>query len=281
MNPRAPPEGTPGSLLLPPGISTNKIEVVADNQVRVKFRIEGDCPLGLHDLRLRTATGVSELRTFSVGTLREATEAEPNDEFLRPQKVMSVGRQRRGPDRGRRLLRLRGQEGGADHRRGRGGRLGIALFDPYVAIMDAKRFELASSDDAALIWQDAFASVVAPEDGTYLSRSAKALCRDGRRLYRVHIGDFPRPTATVPAGGKFGETVNVRLIGDVMGEKIVQVALPAEQKRKFGIVAFDEKGTAPYPNPFRLSPFGNLIEAEPNDDHETANRFEARWPSTA
>ena len=36
-----------------------------------------------------------------------------------------------------------------------GARLGIALFDPYVAIMDAKRFELASSDDAALIWQDA------------------------------------------------------------------------------------------------------------------------------
>ena len=33
-------------------------------------------------------------------------------------------------------------------------RLGITMFDPYVAILNAKRFELASSDDAALVWQD-------------------------------------------------------------------------------------------------------------------------------
>ena len=49
-----------------------------------------------------------------------------------------------------------------------GMRLGITLFDPYVAILDAKRFELASSDDAALIWQDGFASILAPEDGKYI-----------------------------------------------------------------------------------------------------------------
>ena len=31
--------------------------------------------------------------------------------------------------------------------------------------------------------------------------------------------------------------------------------------------------TAPYPNVFRLSPFGNTIEAEPNDTHDRATPF--------
>ena len=39
---------------------------------------------GLHDLRVRTATGISELRTFSVGALKEITEVEPNNDFAGP-----------------------------------------------------------------------------------------------------------------------------------------------------------------------------------------------------
>ena len=41
-------------------------------------------------------------------------------------------------------------------------RLGISEFDPYVAIMDAKRFELGVSDDAALAWRDGFTAIIAP-----------------------------------------------------------------------------------------------------------------------
>ena len=47
-------------------------------------------------------------------------------------------------------------------------RLGLTFFDPYVAIMDSKRFELARSDDAPLLRQDCVASIIAPEDGTYI-----------------------------------------------------------------------------------------------------------------
>jgi len=264
-------------LFYQPGIATTKIQVVAANHVKATFKVEADCPLGLHDIRLRTATGISELRTFSVGALKEVAEAEPNDEFTRPQKV-EFGSVVNGVARSEDVdyYAFEVKKGERITAEVEGARLGIALFDPYVAIMDAKRFELASSDDAALIWQDAFASVVAPEDGTYLVQVREsAYAGTDACLYRVHIGNFPRPTATVPAGGKFGATLEVRLIGDVLGEKTVRVTLPAEQKREFGIVAADEKGTAPYPNAFRLSPFGNVVEAEPNDDQNTANRFEA------
>ena len=47
-------------------------------------------------------------------------------------------------------------------------RLSTALFDPYVAILDSKRFELSAHDDTALALQDAYASVIAPEDGKYV-----------------------------------------------------------------------------------------------------------------
>ena len=263
-------------LFYQPGISASKIEKVDDNHIKALVKIEANSALGLVDLRVRTTTGVSELRTFSVGALKETAEVEPNDEFARPQKI-EFGSVVNGVARSEDVdyYAFEARKGDRITAEVEGARLGIALFDPYVAIMDSKRFELASSDDAALIWQDGFASVVAPADGTYLVQVREsAYAGTDACLYRLHVGDFPRPTATVPAGGKFGETIDVRLIGDVLGEKVMKVTLPLEQKREFGIVATDDKGTAPYPNAFRLSPFGNVIEAEPNDDQNAANRFD-------
>ena len=264
-------------LFYQPGLSASKVEKVDDNHAKALVKIEPTAGLGLVDLRVRTATGVSELRTFSVGALKEQAEVEPNDEFAKPQKV-EFGTVVSGVARVEDVdyYAFEAKKGQRITAEVEGARLGIALFDPYVAIMDSRRFELASSDDAALIWQDGFASVVAPEDGTYLVQVREsAYAGTDACLYRLHIGDFPRPTAVLPAGGKFGETLDVRLIGDVLGEKTLKVSLPAEQKREFGIVASDERGTAPYPNAFRLSPFGNVMEAEPNDDHASAGRFEA------
>ena len=46
-------------------------------------------------------------------------------------------------------------------------------------------------------------------------RSARARsAATARALYRLHVGGFPRPTAVYPAGGKPGETLNVKWIGD-------------------------------------------------------------------
>src|SRR4051812_24568633 len=70
-----------------PGIATTKLKVVNDTQVKATLQIAPDCPLGLHDLRVRTASGISELRTFSVGTLPEVAEVEPNNDFATPQKL--------------------------------------------------------------------------------------------------------------------------------------------------------------------------------------------------
>src|SRR4051812_23930036 len=53
-------------LFYTPGLSTSKLEAVNETQVKATVKIAADCRLGEHALRLRTATGVSEMRTFWV-----------------------------------------------------------------------------------------------------------------------------------------------------------------------------------------------------------------------
>lgn len=258
-----------------PGITTSKLQVVNDGHVKVTAKIAPDCRLGLHDIRLLTATGVSELRTFSVGALKDMNEVEPNNDFTKPQPIpMNITVNGVADNEDVDYFVVEAKKGERISAEVEGIRLGVTVFDPYVAIMDAKRFELASSDDAALVWQDGEASVIAPADGKYIIQVREsAYAGNGACLYRVHVGNFPRPTATIPGGGKLGEAVEVKWIGDVAGEKTTKVTLPASPDREYGLTAQDDKGIAPYPNVFRLSPFGNVLEVEPNDDQTKATPF--------
>lgn len=266
-----------------PGIETVSITKIDDNSVKAKLKILPDCALGIHDLRLRTATGISEHRTFSVGPYPIVNEVEPNNDFAKPQAVpfgTTVHGVAENEDVDFYVFEVKkGQRISAEVE---GIRAGITIFDPYVAIMDMKRFELSSSDDAALTWQDGFASVVAPADGQYVVQVREsAYAGNGGCLYRLHIGDFPRPSATVPAGGKSGEKLAVKWIGDVTGDKTAEISLPTRTQEttsfepNTGIYAQDEKGVAPYPNIIRLSSFGNIVEKEPNDTHANATPFAA------
>jgi hypothetical protein len=258
-----------------PGITTTGLKAVSDNEIKATLSIAADSPLGLHDFRIRAASGLSEVRSFSVGTLPEVAEVEPNSDFARPQPIAldtTVNGVADNEDDDYYVVEAKkGERISAEVE---GIRLGTTFFDPYVAIFDRKRFELAVSDDASIAWQDGFASVVAPADGPYIIQVREsAYAGNANCLYRLHVGHFPRPTAIVPLGGKLGETVEVRWIGDVLGETRSTVSLPDRPVIDFGLTARDDRGIAPYPNLFRLTPFGNVIESEPNDIAAAATRF--------
>ena len=210
-----------------------------------------------------------------MGTLRDVAEVEPNNDFARPQMIgINVTVNGVAGNEDIDYYEVRAKKGERITVEVEGIRLGLTLFDPYVAILNAKRFELASSDDNALIWQDCFVSLVAPEDGPYIIAVREAaFAGNPQCLYRLHVGNFPRPTATLPSGGKVGEHLRIRWIGDVLGETTTEIDLPGHADRDFGLLAHDSRGYAPYPNVFRLSPFGNTIEAEPNDTHDRATPF--------
>lgn len=259
-----------------PGIAVTKLEVVNDNQVKATVKVAADCRLGEHALRLRGASGLSELRTVFVGALPAVDEKEPNTEFATPQKIplnVTVHGVVDNEDVDNFLVEVKkGQRLTAEVE---GMRLGNTMFDPYVAILDMKRFELASSDDAPLLGQDAVCSIVAPADGTYVVQVREsAYGGNGACSYRLHIGTFPRPTAVVPAGGKLGEEVEVTFLGDVTGELKQKIKLPATMQERFGVFAQDANGISPSPVPFRLSEYGNTVEVEPNDNHAQATKAE-------
>ena len=256
---------------------TVSLKKLDDNNVRAKIKIAADCPLGLHDFRVRTATGISELRTFSVGALKEVNEVEPNNDFAAPQAIpMNVTVNGIADNEDVDYYVVEAKKGDRISVEVEGLRLGISEFDPYVAILDAKRFELGVSDDAALAWRDGFTAIIAPQDGKYIIQVREsAYSGNCGCLYRLHVGNFPRATAVMPAGGKPGETVAVRLIGDAAGETTSTIKLPPTFEREFGIDAHDDKGLSPYPNAFRLSNLGNVIEKEPNDDQAHATPFVA------
>src|SRR5258707_903119 len=152
-----------------------------------------------------------------------------------------------------------------------GMRLGTTMFDPYVAILDSKRFELAASDDSPLLGQDSVASVIIPADGTYVVQVREsAYGGNGACAYPLDVGTFPRPTAVVPAGGKLGEEIEVTFLGDAGGPIKQKIKLPATMPQEpFGVFAQDAGGISPSPIKFRLSTFGNVIEADGNNSVAT------------
>ena len=205
----------PGSPVLRAGHHGDHLEPAGANAVKAKLAIAAGLPLGLHQLRVRTATGISNLRTFSVGALPEINEAEPNNDFAAPQKIeldTTVNGVAENEDVD--YFAVEAKKGERITAEIEGLRLGLTFFDPYVAILDTKRFELARSDDAPLVRQDCICSIVAPEDGTYIIEVREtSFAGNGSCLYRLHVGRYPRPTAVLPAGRQAGRDAGSAVAG--------------------------------------------------------------------
>jgi len=242
------------------------------NQITVKVQVLPNAVLGTHRLRVRTKSGISKLANFFVGAYPVVNEKEPNTDFTTPQAVdinVTVhGRiDREDVDyfavkakKGERLsVEVEGLRMGTYYQ-------GATFFDPYVAIMNSSRFELDACDDRALTRQDCFASIIVPEDGTYyiLVRDA-SYGGHGASLYRTHIGNFARPVGTLPSGGKPGEVLKVKLLGDVAGDFEQAVTIPSEKPLEFGIFAKSNNLITPTWNPLWVSSLNNVIEVEPNE----------------
>ena len=156
-------------------------------------------------------------------------------------------------------------------------RLGITEFDPCVAILNAKRFELGVSDDAALVWRDGF-TVDHRARGRQVHHSGA-----GERLRREWELPLPFARGEFPAGhGRAARGWQAGRVGAGALDRRPDAARSRRRsscrtkfEREFGIQRQDDKGFSPYPNAFRLTPLGNVLEKEPNDDQAHATPFQA------
>ncbi len=261
------------------GVTFADVAVVPDKngkEVTAKISISADAEPGVRRLRLRTLSGMSEVVNFFVGPYDIVDEKEPNSEFTSPQEIplnVTVHGRIDNEDVDYFVVEMKkGERLSVEVEGLRMGHIANQNFlDPYLAILNESRFELAAQDDHPLTRQDAFISLIIPEDGKYIIQLRDAAYSGGGNFYyRLHVGHFARPTGVLPAGGRPGETLTVKMLGDPAGEFEQQVTLPEQIPLTFGLFAEQNGLQTPTMNPLRVSPLENVIEVEPNDTLEQA-----------
>jgi len=263
-----------------PGLQVLQFTSVVGGAVKAQVRIAPDCPLGEHHLRVRTATGLSELRTFLVGPFPVVEEKEPNNTPAQAQKVplnTTVTGVVTSEDVD--CFAVQARKGQRISAEVEGMRLGRGSFDPRLAVFQPDGSLLADIHDTWLGLQDPFVSFLAPQDGTYILQ-LREITYEGNDSchYRLHVGTFPRPTAVYPPGGKTGETVALTWFSEATGLFTNMVKLPNAPTEKFGVFAELDGQTAPAPNWIRVCPFSNVLAAPPNQDRDHATATDLQPP---
>jgi hypothetical protein len=278
-------------LFYQPGVTVEGIEPVTTGvqngksyavepgyRVKVRFKIAADCPPGPVGFRLRTAGGLTEYHRFFVGPFPAVEEDEVpakgrND---KPETATAVapnttvhGRMNDPTDVD--VYRVEVKKGQRVSAEVECTRLGVerGVPDLHLTIRDPDGKVLAAADDSALYVQDPVLSVVAGRDGPHFVELRHTTFNSPQDVYRLHVGTFARPTAVYPAGGPAGADLKVKVLGVPTGAWDQTVRLPAAAG-DFPFVAAADGVPAPSPNRLRVSPFPNVLEAEPNDSPDAA-----------
>ena len=264
-------------LLYHKGLTVQSLTAGKDsNSVKAVIAIAPNAPLGEHPMRLRCKGGVSYMRTFWVGqfpTIMEARSGDNkrdlNNTFEEPQTVdLNVTVQGVADREDDDFYQVQCKKGQRLSVEVEAMRLGRVMFDPYIAILDKNRFELAVNDDSPLLKRDCAASIIIPEDGPY-TIVVRESSYEGNTAsqYRMHIGNFPRPRSIFPPAAKPGEEVDFTFIGDAKGN--------LKKKIKVGNQPFDafvEDGgqSSPSGNSVHVSSLNYINETEPNENYKQA-----------
>lgn len=258
------------------GLAVKGIEPIDANSFKATIHVPENCPVGEHLVQLRCRSGISDYRSLWVGLLPAVDEAEPNG-LLEEAQGVSMNTTVHGVVENEDLdiYAVDLKQGERLSVEIEGLRLGSHRFDPHISVIDGDRFQLAAADDSPATLQDGVISLLVPEDGRYFIQVRESSYGgDGNSRYRLHVGSFPRPTAVFPVGGKAGEKLTVTFLGDAKGpfarEIEVATAGVGSDGDEMTLTASDEGGTCPATLPFRISPLGNALEVEPNNDVASA-----------
>lgn len=258
-------------MLYDDGVEVASLEAIDGKTLAATLRVSEGCRLGRHAVRVRTATGVSNLVTLHVGALEPVAEAEPNN-ALDTAQPLPLNRTVHGVVKAgdADFFAIDAPPGRRVSIEVEGLRLGRTFFDPEVALLDASGAVIAASDDQPSAHADAFLTAAAPKSGKLVVRLRESALRgNDRASYLLHVGEFPRPVAVFPPVAARGAEQPVRWIGG--GPSAPQtLAIPANAGDTFEAFAEDEAGVAPTPLTLSVSDTAPTLEAEPNDGRRKA-----------
>ena len=262
------------------GITVSDLKNESLKEVHGTFTIAADAPLGEHPFRVRTKEGVSYLRTFWVMPLPSVQEEasydkkkkkrlENNNTFESPQHIKLNSIVHGVIDiEDTDYYSFSGKKGQRISAEIFGMRLGRVKLDPYLAILDSKRFELATCDDTVLTKRDPFLSLTLPADGDYTLLARESSYQGSLKSnYLLQLSEAPRPTSAHPPLGKPGEKIELTFKGPT-GETKQTVTLP-QTEGLTSIYSKHQGRLAPSPNPLLVTKTPIIIEQEPNNKFQS------------
>jgi len=246
--------------------------------VRLRVVVAADAEPGQRELRLKTASGLSNPRVFHVGQLPEYVEKEPNNKTADTTVLSALP------------LVINGQimPGDVDCFRfeaRKGQQLVVAAgarqLIPYLAdgvpgwfqatltLYDPNGNELAYDDDYRF-HPDPVLYCEIPRDGEYVLEIKDAIYR-GREdfVYRIVVGELPFVTSIFPLGGRVGEQTTVKLTG--WNLPAYELTLEGKDKEPGVIPVSVRKGDMVSNSvPFALGTLPECLEKEPNNEQTGA-----------
>ncbi len=259
-------------LFYSPGLEAKEIKSVDKKKVTFKVVASNEAECDLHAFRLVTKNGLSNLRLFSVSPLPSVDEKEGNNKFDEAQLIKlnsSVNGNVQSEDVDYFAVEVPQGEMISVELEGLRHNALNNMFDPFVAIYDDQGKELASNDDATLVQQDCVCGVIAPHNGRYIIEVRDASYAGSREaLYRLHVGNFARPVAIYPAGGRPGELLKATCIDSIGNTWEESFQLPKDPTQKFKVWSNRGKVIPPSPNFLRVGVLDNVLEVEPNESFE-------------
>lgn len=250
-------------------------EVLSENELKLWFKSEVGTKPGRYYFRVLTTDGSSELRALTLTPFSILSEQRESQEAI---QVLE-----RSPETANVTILGVLEEGDRDRYKAsfskgervsievEAVRLGYVLLDTVLTVYDPAGKILATVDDTPLYKQDPFITFVSETGGEYIIEVRETAYEgDNRSRYALHIGSFARPAFVYPPGGPIGEKIDLTIEGDYASPPTLPT-IPEADWNQHGLVLNEGNVTSPTAIPFRASPFGNVLEQEPNDTPELPN----------
>ena len=190
---------------------------------RASFLVEptGDWAVGVYTVRLKTASGLSNILLFSVGAFPELTEEESregslpnqNDSIEKAQPIptspLTLNGTLMGPERDVYRVQVKAGERRVFEVDAR--RAGSAV-DPVIIVYDGAGKMVARSEDDPLLQLDARLDMTFPKEGFYYVEVHDArFSKQAQNYYRFKTGSYQYASELFPLGGQRGQQVEVAM----------------------------------------------------------------------
>ncbi len=238
----------------------------------MEIAIASDAPLGIQQVRVYDATGMSNPRYFCVGAYPEMLEKEPNDSLKDCPKVtlpITVnGRIEKESDRdGVTFHASVGQTVVCEVQALRIlGHIGDSWLKGFMEICDARGNVLASSDgtsDDYYRW-DPLIAFESTQDGDYTVFYRDLNWRgDQMAVYRLTLGVVPHAIGIFPLGGQRGKTAAILFSGPNLKEATQQISLPKDAPDQIDVTYTGSQGST-NARPFQICDLPDVVQTGTN-----------------